>query len=601
MIDKALLNPANWIQKLKPLPSRETTEEVRVSIRAKITLPYILLALMLAAGAAYVVTQIVFDSIEERFTNQLIEGGKLASEWVVREEDRLLETLRLLAYTQGVAGSLKESDIEGLREMTFGAVVNNQEEAVEFLDAGGNLLLSMRHKDGGRIEEYEFVTGEEGLFASSEFVQNVLAGKIDNLGDKYAGYIQSPAGDYFYVSGPIYDPENTFVGVVLVGKRLPTMVQQIRVETLAQVTLYDFAGEAVASTFHNSDSLPADKAGEILGRQDDATLRRKLAAPREIAVGNIEYAQLLAPWEIRGDVDLGLMGVALPKTFLVTASNQTRIKVFALVALAFALVMVMGVKIANFITQPILGLVEASSAIAQGNLSVRIETSSHDEVALLSRSFNHMVGSLQQSKDELLQAYNNTIEGWSRALDLRDKETEGHSQRVTELTLRLAREMGFSEAELVQVRRGALLHDIGKMGIPDGILLKPGRLTDEEWQIMRRHPTYAYEMLWPIEYLRPALDIPYCHHERWDGTGYPRGLKGEEIPLAARIFAVVDVWDAMRADRPYRSAVPAPEVLVQICESSGSHFDPEVVDVFLKIMTAEEALTPSDQVLELAS
>ncbi len=601
MLTKALLFPVNWLTSLRGRGSQEGAEEVRVSIRAKITLPYILLALMLAAGAAYVVTQIVFDSIEERFTNQLIEGGLLASEWVVREEDRLLETLRLLAYTQGVAGSLKDGDAEGLREMTFGVVVNNQEEAVEFLDAGGKIVLSMRHKDGGRIEEYDFVTGGEGLFAESDFVQDVLAGKIDHLGDKYAGYIQSPAGDYFYVSGPIYDQEEVFVGVVLIGKRLSTFVRQIRQETLAQVTLYNFQGKTVASTFNNPDSLPAEKVAEILSRQDDATLRRELAAPRDLEVGNIEYAQLLEPWEIRGDVDLGLMGVALPKTFLVTASNLTRIKVFALVSLAFALVMVMGVKIANFITQPIIGLVEASSEVAHGNLAVRVQASSHDEVALLSRSFNHMVGSLQQSKDELLQAYNNTIVGWSRALDLRDKETEGHSQRVTELTVQLAREMGFSEEELVQVRRGALLHDIGKMGIPDGILLKPGRLTDEEWEIMRRHPVYAYEMLWPIEYLRPALDIPYCHHERWDGTGYPRGLKGEEIPLAARIFAVVDVWDAMRSDRPYRAAIPAAEVLDQIQKSSGRHFDPQVVQIFLQLMRPVENRVLADQIPELVS
>ena len=141
---------------------------------------------------------------------------------------------------------------------------------------------------------------------------------------------------------------------------------------------------------------------------------------------------------------------------------------------------------------------------------------------------------LQRSNAELTLAYDATIEGWSHALDLRDKETEGHTQRVTEMTVKLARAFGLSEAELVQVRWGALLHDIGKMGVPDAILLKPSPLTDEEWQVMRRHPTFAYEMLASIHYLRLALDIPYCHHEKWDGTGYPRGLKGTQIPLVAR-------------------------------------------------------------------
>ena len=195
---------------------------------------------------------------------------------------------------------------------------------------------------------------------------------------------------------------------------------------------------------------------------------------------------------------------------------------------------------------------------------------------------------LQRSNTDLILAYDETIEGWSRALDLRDRETEGHSRRVTELTLKIARAMGMSEEQLVHVRRGALLHDIGKMGVPDAILLKPGALTDEEWRIMRQHPTLAFQMLLPIQYLRPALDIPYCHHEKWDGTGYPRGLKGEQIPLAARIFAVVDVWDALRSDRPYRPAWSVERTLAFIQEHAGTHFDPRVVEVFLQVIREEQ-------------
>jgi putative nucleotidyltransferase with HDIG domain len=191
---------------------------------------------------------------------------------------------------------------------------------------------------------------------------------------------------------------------------------------------------------------------------------------------------------------------------------------------------------------------------------------------------------LQHSNEELSQAYDSTIEGWSHALDLRDKETEGHTRRVTELTLELARAFGFSDAELIHIRRGALLHDIGKMGVPDKILLKEGSLTPDEWEIMRQHPGFAHEMLQPIHYLRQALDVPYCHHEKWDGSGYPRKLKGEEIPLIARIFAVVDVWDALTSDRPYRSAWAPEKVLAHIQEGAGQHFDPQVVEVFIKFI-----------------
>jgi PAS domain S-box-containing protein len=191
---------------------------------------------------------------------------------------------------------------------------------------------------------------------------------------------------------------------------------------------------------------------------------------------------------------------------------------------------------------------------------------------------------LEQSNRELSQAYDATIVGWSRALDLRDKETEGHTQRVTEMTINLARAFSFPEEELLHIRWGALLHDIGKMGVPDHILLKPGALTEEEWIQMRRHPQYAYDLLKPIAFLTPALDIPYCHHEKWDGTGYPRGLKGEEIPLVARLFAVVDVWDALRSDRPYRPAWTIEKTLEHIKSLSGTHFDPKVVEYFLELI-----------------
>ncbi len=189
---------------------------------------------------------------------------------------------------------------------------------------------------------------------------------------------------------------------------------------------------------------------------------------------------------------------------------------------------------------------------------------------------------LERSRLDLLQAYDATIEGWARALDLKDEETEAHSQRVTEMTLAMARKMNIKDEELAHVRRGALLHDIGKMGIPDSILLKPGKLTDEEWEVIRQHPVHAFNMLSGIDYLRQALDTPYCHHEKWDGSGYPRGLKGTAIPLSARIFAVVDFYDALTNDRPYRKAWSREETLALIKKESGKHFDPEVADVFLK-------------------
>jgi putative nucleotidyltransferase with HDIG domain len=208
-----------------------------------------------------------------------------------------------------------------------------------------------------------------------------------------------------------------------------------------------------------------------------------------------------------------------------------------------------------------------------------------------------MVDNLGQSKQDQLDTYNDTIEGWSRALDLRDHETEGHSQRVTALTVELARQMGMTDDEVEHVRRGALLHDIGKIAIPDGVLLKPGPLSAKERKLINRHPDYAKNLLEQVEFLEPALAIPYSHHEHWDGNGYPQGLKGEEIPLAARVFAVVDVWDALTSDRPYRKAMSPEEAIAIIWNSKGTHFDPEVVVEFLQLIDAdmpEEAFDKAD-------
>ena len=194
---------------------------------------------------------------------------------------------------------------------------------------------------------------------------------------------------------------------------------------------------------------------------------------------------------------------------------------------------------------------------------------------------------LRASRDELYEAYETTLEGWSKALELRDYETEGHTQRVMDMTMRLAESYGIIGTELLRIRYGTLLHDIGKIGIPDAILFKPGPLNEEEWEVMRRHPVYAKRILAHIPYLQDSLDIPYSHHEKWDGSGYPQGLKGEEIPLPARLFAVVDVWDGLRSNRHYRSGWPEADVIQYIRDQSGKHFDPRVVELFLQLLHQE--------------
>jgi len=197
------------------------------------------------------------------------------------------------------------------------------------------------------------------------------------------------------------------------------------------------------------------------------------------------------------------------------------------------------------------------------------------------------ISKLVWSENQIKEAYDLTLEGWSRALEMRDKETQGHSRRVTNLTLKIGKRMGFTQDELFHIRRGALLHDIGKMAISDNILHKPGSLDEEEWEIVRQHPGYAYEMLKDIEFLIPALEIPLYHHERWDGNGYPNGLTADEIPLSARIFTVVDNWDALHSNRPYRTAWKQADVIDYFKQESGKKFDPEIINLFLSLLEAD--------------
>jgi HD-GYP domain-containing protein (c-di-GMP phosphodiesterase class II) len=557
--------------------------KVRFPIRVKVTLPYLFLALVIAMLGAYIVTRIVFDTIEERFTNQLIETGKMASEWIVREEEKLLETLRLIAHTEGAAEALMAEDAEALREISFPLLLNYSVDALEIIDTTGRSILSLRHREGGRIEEYD-VSRDSTYFQDLPITERILNGQADNYGDKFAGIESAPWGDYLYVSGPIYNQEQELVGMILVGDTLAGIAQGIREATLSQVTIYNLEGQEITSTFLDSrPDINEETIEKIVSRQDTKSYLQ------EISATNISYKEILAPLEVRSGDDVGLIGTSLAQTFLVQASNVTRLQIFAFATTAFLFIIAIGVFIADRFTRPLLNVVRASSEVAAGNLDVTITPTGKDEITSLTHSFNKMVASksktdLVQAHQDTIEAYDRTIEGWCKALELRDDVTEGHTQRVTDMTVSIACAMGFNDEQLVHIRRGALMHDIGKMAIPDSILKKPGSLNDREWQVMRNHPNYAYEMLHRIAYLKPALTIPYCHHEKWDGSGYPRGLKEEEIPLEARIFAIADVWDALRSKRPYRAALPVAEVLGMIKKEKGTHFDPQVVDVFLSIV-----------------
>lgn len=557
-------------------------ERVRWPIRLKITLPYLLLSIIIAVIITALFWRITLETVDERYSNQLYEAGKLASEAMVTLEDRQLETLRLLANTEGMSAALQQYDSEKLRSLALGIVVNNQAGSVDFLDLGGNLVLGIRQKVEGSNQEYVFVKGGAPVFLDWPIVKNVLTGTTDKAGDKYAAYQATDWGIFFYVSGPIKDSSGKLVGVILVGTPLSSVVAELRAATLAQVTLYDLNGQVLISTYPPNTKVQPLEAGlaqQILTLQNTDSFRRD-SSVREISSSGLNYGEILGAWQVRDGLDLGVLGVALVKNVLLTASLPTRRWIILLTFIIVTLVVLLGLNLSAALTRPLLKLMQASRQVASGDLSVKVPTETNDEVAVLAASFNKMIQSLQESHNAMIETYDTTLEGWAKALELRDKETSGHTQRVTDLTVELARRLNLPEDQVVHIRRGAMMHDIGKMGVPDHILLKQGPLTDEEWIIMRKHPAYAFEMLKDISYLHPAMDIPCYHHERWDGDGYPGHLKGESIPLAARLFMIVDTWDALTNDRPYHAKISPQEALKIIQNESGRQFDPALVVLF---------------------
>ena len=547
-----------------------------VSIRTKIILPFLLIAIALALAAGYMAWQVASDSIQERFVNQLIEVGKLVNEGMVRQEDQMLETLRLLANTNGVPQAISDQDASALRNLALPLAVNTSEDAIIVLGIDGVSILSMYHRPGGLVEEYVYTQGDEKI-RSWQIVQLVIQNISDSRGNKFAAFHKISLGNYFFICGPVLDENQSLVGAILIGRTTDRLVQELREETLAQITLYDKLGQPVATTFIEPPKLGMLTSIEVVNEQDNESLIR------ELTISDIQYNEILGSWKARGET-LGVIGASFSQNFLVRMGRSTWLRAFILVIVAALLVIAVGIFTSNIISQPILQLEKAASAIAKGNLEVRVISTGRDEVARLTQEFNAMVERLQKTRADLVSAYDSTIEGWAKTLEARDHETLGHSHRVVNLTIKLARAMGIPEEDIVHIRRGTFLHDIGKLTIPDSILKKPGPLTDDEWATIQKHPKAAYEFLKDIEFLEKAINIPYCHHERWDGSGYPRGLKDTDIPLEARIFAVVDTYDAIRSDRPYKQARTPEDAFRELRKGKGILYDPEVVDTFLELM-----------------
>jgi putative nucleotidyltransferase with HDIG domain len=467
-----------------------------------------------------------------------------------------------------------------LREVIIPAAITADVQYVQIIDKGGENLLAALKTQRAAPQDYRLILTPE-IFSDEAFVLGALTGSSDHMGDKFSGVAHLPWGDFFCVSAPLRGPTGETIGAVLAGISLGGLVDDIRARSFAETTMYSLTGEPVVSTLlAPALEVPRDLAQEILAEAEGKSYLRI------VEVGGVDFTELLAPLEIRGGSEIGLLGTALRQSYLMQSGRITRGQIAGFVAFAILLVVAAGLYLSHNIAQPLARLAHAANQVASGNFGVQLGVKGGDEIAQVARAFNKMVVSIERSNRELISAYDKTIEGWSRALEMYDQEVQGHTQRVAGLTVLLARAMHIRGVELDHIQRGALLHDIGKMAIPDVILHKPSTLSAVEREVMQLHTQYAAEMLSPIEFLEPATVIPKYHHEKWDGSGYPYGLAGEAIPLAARIFSVVDVYDAMSSDRPYRYGWLDVDVIGHLRRLKGRQFDPVVVDTFIDVVLA---------------
>ena len=506
--------------------------------------PYAALSLVIALLGAYIMMNLVGAPLQERFANQMVEAARVASDSVVRRESQHLELVRAVSFTEGVADAISNRSAPDLARLVLPLAANSGGELVEVLDGGGVPLYSIVLSDPATLR---YDTIEDGAARDGwPIVASVLAGEEDSRGDKFSAIEQTRQGATLLSAGPVR-LSGELIGVIVVGSRLSTFVASVKAEALADITLHDVDGTILATTFAAtaSGTLP-----EALVAAAGATA--PLSGSRErISVFEREYELLYTALRLRGE-PVGWFSVASPTSFIAVASNTTRWQLALFFTSATLVVLGTGWLLARLLTVPLLRLVRAAQAVSAGDLTARSQLRTGDEIGQLSLAFDEMTGRLQRQ-------HMDTLEALVSAIDARDRYTRGHSLRVGLIAAELGAELRMSALDVQHLHTGGYLHDIGKIGVRDAVLLKPGRLSDEEWRMMRQHPSIGLEILHPVEMPAEVRACVGSHHERMDGSGYPLGLSGAAVPLHARVVTVADIWDALVTDRPYRAAMSAEE------------------------------------------
>ena len=543
---------------------------MRLSIRYKIILPFAVLLVFVGVIGTGVATAQLTNTAAAEFDAKLLHSSLQANQLLSQVDADRMADLRRATDTVGVAESLASGDASTLARLLTPIAANVPAATIQLrvLDVRGKELLRIQGSRNGPSP-----IDVTDAFSAQPAVISVLAGA--NAGERRAFLSNPPAQGVVYWAGAVRTTSERIVGAVLVGESLTEVAAGI-----PGSTFYDLSGVQLATTLH-----AAPVASE--------RLRRQLTADNAVRINQTLadhlYGSLFSTWTIHGS-QFGFLAMTADADPLLSLVAQQRLILTLIFTAAALLTLLVGTVTASRLTRPVELLVRSMRAVSAGDLHHRATVVSQDEIGYLARTFNEMTVSLEEKTAALEETTFASMEALARAIDARDPTTFGHSARVSAVSLEIADAMRLSARDLEALRRAALLHDIGKIGVEDKVLRKPGPLTDAEADDMREHPRIGYDMLKGLRFLQPSLPGVLYHHERWDGAGYPTGLTGTAIPLPVRILAVADVFDALTSDRPYREGLSFEAATAAIRIEAGLQFDPDVVTAFLTRRPAIEGI-----------
>ena len=539
-------------------------------IRYKIILPFAVLLVLVGVIGNGVATAQLTNAAVVPFDANLLHSSLVANQLLVQVDAARLADLRLATDTVGVPEALSGGDIAALTRLLMPVAGNVTVASIDLRVIDGHSRQILRIQ-GSRAGPTAVAVNDPKEFSAEPAVTRVLGG---NTPDRQVFLFGQPTEPVLYWAGPVRAANGQVVGGVLAGESLSEVLASIQGSAL-----YDTSGVQLVSSVSNppvlTDAVRTNVKADNTVRADD------------VLAGHA-YRTLFSTWTVRG-TQLGFLAVQAHADSLVSSVNQLRLILTLLFTAAALLTLLVGMATASLLTRPVDLLVRSMRIVSQGDLQHRAHVASQDEIGYLARTFNEMTASLEQKTAALEETAFASMEALARTIDARDPSTFGHSARVAALSLEIADAMQLPEKDREALRRAALLHDIGKIGVEDKVLRKPGPLNAAEADDMREHPRIGYDMLKGLPFLKPSLPGILYHHERWDGAGYPTGLRGNAIPLPVRILAVADVFDALTSDRPYREGLSFEAATAAIRIEAGLQFDPDVVTAFLSCRPVLEA------------